>query len=262
LQYQSAHLRHKSLTLHCALSAARLNPDVKFTPRLIPTLAAIAMIALTLSLMRWQLGRAEEKATLAALLDARAGLPALALSGQEPSGEPLRYRKLTAAGTWQPERAIFVDNRSHHNATGYYVLVPLQLKSGPSVLVNIGFAARGRDYPRPPAVALPRGEATLAGVGSLPSSRYVELAAGTISGNVWQNFDLARYAKVTNTQPVPIVLLANVGVPGLTAITEVPDTGIDKHRGYAFQWGAMAAAIFIVWIVTNVHFTPRRPATD
>jgi surfeit locus 1 family protein len=233
---------------------------VTFTPRLIPTLAAIAMIALTLSLMRWQLGRAEEKGALAATLAARANLPQLPLTGSERSGNELRYRKLIATGVWQPARTIFVDNRTHADKPGFHALVPLQLGNGASLLVNVGFVPRGRQYPQPPTLQLPSGSATVMGRGSLPSTRYVELSQDTIVGNVWQNFDLARYAKVTGTVALPIVLLADTPAPSAQRVVEVPDVGIDKHRGYAFQWGAMAAAIFIVWIVTNVHLSRRPPA--
>jgi cytochrome oxidase assembly protein ShyY1 len=31
----------------------------------------------------------------------------------------------------------------------------------------------------------------------------------------------------------------------------VPSSGIDTHRGYAFQWYALAAAAFLFFIVTG-----------
>lgn len=219
------------------------------------------MIALTLSLMRWQLGRAEEKAALAAILAARVSLEPIRLTGDETDGESIRYRRALATGEWRPDRAIFVDNRSHKEKIGYHVLVPLQLAGGAEVIVNIGFAQRPRDYPKLPVVDLPRGVETVEGTALVPSTRYVELASNTIVGPVWQNFDLARYQRVTGRKAAPVVLSPRTARVGLEPVVEVPDTGIDKHRGYAFQWGAMATAIFIIWILTNVQLTARHKPT-
>jgi surfeit locus 1 family protein len=217
------------------------------------------MIALTLSLMRWQLNRAHEKATLANILAARVEAPVITLNGPIADGAALRYFRVQATGTWRPADAIYVDNRTHGQQTGFHVLVPLQIAPTQEVVVNIGFVARSREYPRAPQVQLPSGAAVVNGLAVIPSQRYVELAASTIVGAVWQNFDLVRYQQVTQRQALPVVVLATPTPTGLTAVDEKPSTGIDKHRGYAFQWGALAFAIFIVWIVTNVQLNRRPP---
>jgi surfeit locus 1 family protein len=40
---------------------------------------------------------------------------------------------------------------------------------------------------------------------------------------------------------LPVLLLAAPPGEGLQAVSETPDTGIDTHRGYAFQWFSLAA---------------------
>jgi cytochrome oxidase assembly protein ShyY1 len=53
------------------------------------------------------------------------------------------------------------------------------------------------------------------------------------------------------------VLVADVAAPGLTAIRERPDTGIERHREYALTWYAFAATAVGLWIALG--FRPKRP---
>ncbi len=47
---------------------------------------------------------------------------------------------------------------------------------------------------------------TIKGRINQPPSRYLELASDTAKGRVWQNLDLARYAKATGHALLPIVV--------------------------------------------------------
>jgi cytochrome oxidase assembly protein ShyY1 len=47
----------------------------------------------------------------------------------------------------------------------------------------------------------------------------------------------------------PIVLQqTSEAADGLARVWGRPDTGADKHRGYAFQWYALATTIFIAYV--------------
>src|SRR6188768_1080550 len=130
---------------------------IRFAPRLVPTLAAFAMIALTLWLGRWQGGRAEEKAALQAMYEARIREAPLVLGGSSPP-DALLYRRVRVAGTWVPEGQIFVDNRILDGRAGFHVITPIRVADGAKVvLVNRGWVARNAAYPSAPAVATPSG---------------------------------------------------------------------------------------------------------
>src|SRR6185436_21028378 len=73
--------------------------SLAFRPRLVPTAAALAMIALTLYLGRWQTHRAQEKELLQALYDTRTHEPAVRLAGSS-AGADLLYRRVIASGRW------------------------------------------------------------------------------------------------------------------------------------------------------------------
>jgi len=228
-----------------------------FAPRLVPTLAAAAMVALTVSLGNWQSERAAEKARLQALLDRRSSEAPLVLTGMAGSAEELRFRRVRAQGRFLADGQIFVDNRIHGGRAGFHVVTPLVIAgSGVLLLVNRGWVARSTAYPAPPQVPVPAGDVTVEGVATVPPARVLELSAETVTGNVWQNLSTARYAAHVRREVLPVVLLAALPAPGLTTVAEKPDTGIAKHREYSLTWYSLAITLVALWVGLNVRRHP------
>jgi surfeit locus 1 family protein len=224
-----------------------------FSPGLVTTLAAAALVALLLSLGRWQVNRAHEKETKQALFDARIHDAPVRLTGPVDSAEPLLYRQVRAAGTWMPEHQIFIDNQIRGGRAGFAVVTPLQLEGvKEAVLVNRGWITRDAQYPRPPKAEVPAGRVEVNGMASLPPARFLELSAETVSGDVWQNLSLERYRARTGLAVLPIVILQSSPSAGLAAFTEKPDAGAAKHREYALTWFALAATTLVLWVVLNL----------
>ena len=216
-------------------------------------MAAVAFIALTVSLGRWQVNRAQEKTDRQALFDARMNETPLRLTGSVPSAEPLMYRRVRAAGAWIAERQIFVDNQIREGRAGFHVVTPLAIDgSRDAVLVNRGWIARGPEYPRPPQVEVPPGRVEVTGIASRPPARFLELGRETVSGNAWQNLSIERYREATGLSVLPVVILADAPAPGLAAVREKPDTGAAKHQEYALTWFSLAITAFVLWVVLNL----------
>ncbi len=228
---------------------------VQFTPGLIPTLAAVVTLAVTLSLGRWQLHRADEKRTLQRQYQARQSEPPVQVTGREADAAALQFRPLTAAGEFNPGGQIFIDNQVENGRAGYHVLTPLKLAdSGRHVLVNRGWLARGADYPRPPQAPPPAGRMKVQGYGALPVKRFLELSADTVQGGVWQNLTFNRYTQATGLNTLPVILVQTIdNAAGLTPVKEHPDFGIATHQGYAFQWFALSAALVLVYLFVNTR---------
>lgn len=214
------------------------------------------MLALLLSLGRWQLDRAHEKEERQAMLDARMEEPALRLTGSVPSAEPLLFRRVIASGEWLADRQIFIDNQIHEGRAGFAVVTPLRIAAGDVVLVNRGWIARDASYPRAPPVAAPAGPVTVSGLAIVPPARFVELSAETIAGNVWQNLTVERFRAQTGLPALPIVILDDHPAPGLKSLHERPDAGVAKHREYALTWFALAATVLALWIALNLRRSP------
>jgi surfeit locus 1 family protein len=224
----------------------------KFRPKLIPTLAALAAIAATVALGNWQRGRAEEKRAVQVEMQARLALPPQNISAAEADAEWLKFRRVVVRGTFEPARQIFLDNKSLQNRVGVHVLTPFRVQeTGRLLLVNRGWLPRPREYPRMPEVAAPQTLAEITGVAVPPIRRFVELRTETAQGALWQNLTIERAAEHLAEPVFPLVLLSDAPAPGLSAVTERPDAGIEKHQGYAFQWYALATLAAALWVGLN-----------
>jgi len=224
-----------------------------FRPAFVPGVAALAAIALTMSLGNWQSRRAEEKLALGRALDDAAHHAVLALPPGPVDAHDYEFRKTSARGEYSAKYTILLDNKVLHGEAGYQVLTPLRIAGGDlHVLVNRGWVATGARRDSPPRIQTPAGVETVEGIAVVPSSRILELDAKTEEGIVWQNLVLARYAKWSGLKLQPIVLQqSSDAADGLVRVWDRPDTGADKHRGYAFQWYALAMTILITYVALS-----------
>lgn len=212
------------------------------------------MIALTISLGRWQASRAEEKTQRQALLDARVAGAPVRLTGMVRAADELLFRRVRVEGRYLPEGQIFVDNRIHGGRAGFHVMTPLAIGDGGAlVLVNRGWVARSAAYPAPPEVPVPAGDQTVQGLATVPPARVLELSAETVSGTVWQNLSIERYASRAKRDVLPVEILASPPGAGLVAVEETPDAGIAKHREYSLTWFALAATVAALWVAVNLR---------
>ena len=233
---------------------------------LTPLLAGLLVIAVTVSLGNWQQRRALEKTELQATLDAAALRPAVAVAASAPVGAPRDGagpgvslgQRVLLEGEWLTSAGIFLDNRTYAGRAGYHMLTPLRLADGSGVvLVNRGWVATGADRTALPAISLVPGKFALEARVQFPEVNAFTLAkSGQIEeGRVWQVLDLTRLAaradvgvplctvgSVTPACLAPwIALQTSDAEDGLVRDWPLPAAGIDRHRGYAFQWYSLAA---------------------
>jgi surfeit locus 1 family protein len=224
--------------------------------RALVIVAALAGMAATFSLGRWQLSRAAEKQALQATLAERQRLPVL--DGATLAGHPapdqaaaLLHRAVTLRGSWLPGRTVYLDNRVMDRRTGFYVLTPLRLAGSEAVvLVQRGWAPRNfTDRQALPPVATPAGEVRLDGRIAVAPSRAYALGADD-AGAIRQNLDLQAYRAETGL-PLSALMVWQTGAPSDGLLRQWPeaDSGVDKHHGYAFQWFGLCAliAVLLAW---------------
>jgi surfeit locus 1 family protein len=231
----------------------RIGP-LAFTPGPWPTIGAVAMIALTLWLGRWQTHRGDEKEALQKLLDARIDAPVVDLAGPVGAVDDILYRRVRAKGRWDAEGQFFIDNQVLEGRAGFHVITPLRIEGSPEMaLVDRGWIERTSEYPKAPRVEVPAGDVQVSGMAALPPKHYLELSADTIEGNVWQNLSIDRYRGLTGRSILPFIVIADFASPQLTAVRERPDTGIERHREYSLTWYSLAATTLALWIALNLR---------
>jgi surfeit locus 1 family protein len=230
----------------------------QFKPALVPTLAMVVMIALTLFLANWQLDRADQKRALQARYDLMQQDPAVTLPGKQLDSASQLYQKVALRGRFDFAHEIYIDNKLYRGRAGYYVITPFRDDdSGSYVLVNRGWLAAGSNRAIPPGAAQVPGEVHIEGIVTNPNSRYLELSAATVQGRVWENLHFKRYA-TTLPYTVQAVLIQQINdtQDGLVRVWDRPDAGAAMHMGYAVQWFAITTAILIIYLVLNVKRAP------
>ncbi len=233
--------------------------------RILVLLLALAGIALTAALGRWQLGRAAQKEALVQMRSAQAALPeldghTLAQLGSGASvGESLLYRRLALQGVWLAEHTVYLDNRQMNGRPGFYVLTPLRLKGADTVvLVQRGWVPRHfQDRTALPKVETPAGQVTVHGrLLPWPSKVYDfgEVEAGLIR----QNLVLEDFRLQTR---LPLLALSlqqtDADSEGLRRAWPEIASGVEKHHGYAFQWFGLSGLIAFLYVWFQI-VQPRR----
>ncbi|MBK5103458.1 MAG: SURF1 family protein [Burkholderiales bacterium] len=229
----------------------------RFRPAFLPGVAALAAIALTLSLGNWQSSRAEEKLALGRNLDDAARRVQLALPPSPVDAHDYEFARVSARGEYSARHTVLLDNKVLRGVAGYQVLTPLKIVGGDmNVLVNRGWVAAGTRRDILPQISTPAGITAVEGIALVPGSHIFELGTTTEEGIVWQNLVLARYAKWSGLKLQPVVLQqTSAAADGLERVWARPDTGADKHRGYAFQWYALATTILIAYVAFSFKRT-------
>jgi surfeit locus 1 family protein len=241
---------------------------------LIPALAALAVIILTVSLGNWQLRRADEKTQAQQARDAALARPAQSIGPEPLRAGALDGERVRAQGTFLDEQSIFLDNRTHKGVAGFHVISPLRLMPADPgdaraqhVLVLRGWVAADRiDRKRLPTLATPSGPVSIEGVGvtELPQAMLLggEPGPGPDGARLWQRFTMQAYTRWSglSIQPLLIRQLSELD-DGLTREWVVPGEGADRHRAYAFQWYAMAIATGVLWLGVRLLARRRRAST-
>lgn len=223
------------------------------TPRVaVALLAGIAGVVLTASLGNWQNRRGDEKAARQAQWDAalaRAPSPITGLDDASGVAGNLPQR-VELRGAFVPDATVYVDNRLVDGVAGFQVVTPVAIAEGmPWILVNRGWAARSMaDRTRLPSAPIADGPLRIEGVAVPHVPRTLDLGErGGALGGIWQNLDFEAYEQASGRKVARFVVQqTNDTGDGLRRAWARPDAGVDKHRGYAFQWYSLAALISVL----------------
>lgn len=225
-----------------------------FRPGLVASLAAGIALAAAIALGNWQVRRAGEKLALQERLDDRSHGAPVQIPPRMLAADEIAYYRVAVRGEFLPQHTILLDNRIYKGQVGYQVLTPLRIDGGNlSVLVNRGWVAAGPRRESLPQFPTPAGPQDVEGIAMPPSRHYLQLGPEVSVGTVWENLDLDRYAAESKLTVEPfLVQQLNTGNDGLTRIQERPDTGVNMHRGYAFQWYALGVLVVVLYVTLNL----------
>ena len=214
-------------------------------------ISGIVLLPLLIGLGLWQLDRAEQKQEL---LDSwQQAVPSQELPLEQ---EMIRgsYKAVILKGVFDRERYFLLDNRVRKGRAGYEVVALFTADSGRNVLVNLGWVLASQDRGVLPEVEVPKAQQTISG-----SVRVVEkgfaLSGDDLAEDRWpkviQQLDVEKISSrlVTSIESLEIRLTEPL-VSGLDLNWPVVNMKPEKHLGYAFQWFAMAFALFCLLVLS------------
>jgi surfeit locus 1 family protein len=240
--------------------------------RPIPFIAACALALLGIALGNWQQGRAAQKLAVQEKLAARASQAPVALreaiaGAVPPLADTLEYRRVRVTGEFVADWPLFLANRPIAGRPGYYLVMPFKIAdSTMHVLVLRGWLPREAEYGKLPAFDTPSGTVTIEGIVVASAGHVMDLgeAPPLAPRAIVQNIDPVQAAGATGLL-LQSFFIQQTGpdLPGeldgaLLRVWPSPSSGIDKHRGYAFQWYALAAMAVLFFVITGFRSGARQ----
>ena len=227
-------------------------------------LFALACIVGFVRLGFWQLHRAQFKDALIArshqVLDARRALPLASESdAQAPTASAVDYAWTAGNGHFLPVPAVLLDNQSRGGRPGvrvYRVFQPDAARH--ALLVELGWRALPPDRKLPPEPPLP-GSWSVQGLLAPPPAAGLNLGGDAIERQPDGTLLLTRLEpeRVATALGVPNAIAPRVlRLDPAMSLGYARDLDVlggamppERHRGYAVQWFAMAAALLIATLI-------------
>lgn len=169
----------------------------------------------------------------------------------------IEYRRVRVTGEWVSNWPLFLDNRPLNGKAGFILAMPFKIAGAKEhVLVLRGWLPRdAREYGKLPKFATPAGTVTIEGVAVLNAGHVMQLGTpGALKpGTLVQNLTPAAVAQASGLalQPFFVQQTGAEQGEGLVRAWPAPDVGVDKHRGYAFQWYALALMAALFFVITG-----------
>ncbi|WP_293778199.1 SURF1 family protein [uncultured Oxalicibacterium sp.] len=230
--------------------------QISFRFRIVPFIVSVILVAIGLSLAQWQTRRADEKQAIENLLLTRQSAPVLPL-GQVPDDlQDLLFRRVQLRGHFIAGWPVYLDNRPYQGRAGFYLLMPFKMANASShVLVMRGWFPRDTaDRTRLPAIATPVGETVIEGIARADVGRVMQLGQPDAlrPGAILQNLTAREWSDASGLPFSSLVVEETTATAdGLVRDWPKPSVGIDKHRGYAFQWYGLAGMATLFFVVTG-----------
>jgi cytochrome oxidase assembly protein ShyY1 len=231
---------------------------LRFRFRTVPFIATLILVLLGIALGNWQTRRALEKTALQARLEQGMAAPPQVLDGGAIDPARLEFHRVIVTGEFIPDWPVFLDNRPSASRSGFILLMPFKIAGADkAVLVARGWLPRNAaEHDRLPAFTTPTGRVTLEGRAVRQMARVMQLGtpAALQPNAIVQNTSPAEVAGASGLDLLPVVIeQTGPSLPGEALVRSwpAPSLDIDRHKGYAVQWYALAAMAFLFFVITG-----------
>ncbi|MEF9927762.1 MAG: SURF1 family protein [Massilia sp.] len=228
-----------------------------FRFRPVALIAALIVALIGILLGNWQQDRAAYKTDLQARQLARAAEPPFNLNATIAASPDLEFRRVRVHGEFVAGWPVLLANRPRGSQSGFYLAMPFKIAGADEhVLVLRGWLPRQAEFDKLPTFATPAGPVTLEGRLVLSAGKVMELGDGPplAPGAAVQNLTPQALAQASGLRLLPFLVQQTLPATPADLMARdwpLPEAGIDKHRGYAFQWYALAALALLFYVMTG-----------
>lgn len=225
-----------------------------------PGISALLAFGLLCGLGLWQLQRLAWKEALIARVAARTQVsfapPAPAeRDWPKVNAEGDEYRRVRVTGAFRHDRealcwALLSDAHGKFSGPGYWVLTPLVLADGATILVNRGFVPLDRADPNSRREGEMTGTVTVTGLLRLPEKRSWFTPADDPAAHLWQERDPAAIAAAYGLSRVAPFFIDADDTPNPGGLPQGGETKLvfpNRHLEYALTWFGLALALAAVF---------------
>jgi surfeit locus 1 family protein len=212
-------------------------------------LSLILLISLTAALAglgSWQVARLYWKEKLIARIESRVNAEPQPVPGRAEwpkiNADDYEYRRVRVAGTLLHDKETQV-YASTDLGPGYWVLTPISVADGTTVLVNRGFVPTDHRNPATRSAGNLPGEATVTGLLRLTEPEGTMIRSNIPSEDRWYSRDVAAIAEkrgLSNVAPYFIDADSTANPGGLPVGGQTQLVFANHHLGYAITWYALA----------------------
>ncbi len=222
----------------------------RFQFRWLPALVTLFGVVLFLRLAWWQWDKAERMQAQQEVFASRAHHNPLPIGGPLLKPDETADLPVMARGVYEAEGQFFLDNQQAQGKPGVHVITPLHLEgSNTRVLVNRGWIGWGASRAVMPQVPVPTGIVMVQGVAFVPKIKKSAFTPNDMhdTPQLRMRLDLTQLSQSLPYPLQPIVVLqdADNAQDSLVRHWPAPESKVQMHRGYAWQWVLITCALVL-----------------
>lgn len=227
-------------------------------PRPVAWLFFIAALGFTVAAGTWQVNRlAWKQGLIAELAEAKTHAPREGLPKDDAELAALQFYPVKMRGTWMGDVEFHITPRYIHDQFGYWIISPLKLYDGRTVLVNRGWIPGKKKLLETRPETRARGTANLTGLIRVGAERNYFTPINQPEKNIWFGRDIvemAAHANLKNVIPAMVDVTTITPQDGTKElILPVASDGVirlrNDHLSYIITWYGIAFGVLVIFLV-------------
>jgi surfeit locus 1 family protein len=232
-----------------------------FRPTFWPTVITVPLILVMIGLSVWQVQRLYWKEGQIAERVSRTTAAPIALPPSGSDLAPLEFRHVAVTGSFDHGHEFYLAARSQNGNVGYWIVTPLKIEGGDTVLIERGWVPEDKKLPDSRTAGQVTGTVTLNGFIRLPQVKSFFQPENEPQKNVWFYLSPAEMARAAGIPARTDLYLDADMTPNPGGFPIGGQTRINlpnDHLQYAITWALLALSLAVVYVIYHLKLERER----